>query len=215
MYVPASFRIDDLEAMHAFMERHDFALLVSTVLWESGTTPFATHLPLTLDRTRGEYGALLGHIARANPQWRQLEEHPSALVVFRGPHAYVTPTWYEEPLNVPTWNYVAVHARVVARVTHDAARLREILTRLVDAQEASFPDPWSIDRLPEEYVAQSSRGIVGFELEITHLDGKAKLSQNRSPRDRANVADHLARSADPTSRATGELMRATQSRDAP
>jgi transcriptional regulator len=139
---------------------------------------------------RGPYGTLHGHCARANPQWRSFGEG-EVLVVFHGPHAYVSPSWYAEPVNVPTWNYVAVHAYGTARPMETPRELRALLQALVDHHESGFAQPWRME-LPEDYLADRMRAIVGFEIPIARIEGKFKLSQNRPPADRRSVARELA-----------------------
>lgn len=198
MYVPPPFAVTDRAALHDFVERHSFGLLVSQL----GGEPFATHLPFLLER---DTGTLVGHVARANPQWRTLADH-TVMVVFAGPHAYVSPTWYESPGTVPTWNYTAVHAYGRATVIEDADDLREIVRRTTDFYEASMPTPWT---LPDDgvFVDRLLTQIVGFRVAVERLEGKFKLNQNHPAERRAKVAAALA--AQGTDDATGvaELMR--------
>jgi transcriptional regulator len=203
VYVPAHFRIDDDATLHAFMRAHAFATLVTLV----DGAPFATHLPLLVDADGdGDELILRGHIARANPQWETLEDQ-DALAIFSGPHAYVSPTWYTSAQNVPTWNYTAVHALGRGRVLTERADVMDVLRRLTDREEARFTQPWSIERLPEDYVESLRRAIVAFEIPVTRLEGKYKLSQNRSAADQTGVADTLGASIDPTAREVAALMR--------
>lgn len=202
MYVPASFRVSDPIELHAFMRSYSFATLVTH--GENGLT--ATHLPVLLDAEAGPHGHLLGHVARANPQWRDAEGE--ALVVFSGPHAYVSPTWYETPGTVPTWNYVAVHAYGVLRLVDDRDALHDILTRSVAAYERSMPRPWSYDRSDPD-VEKLLPAIVGFRIEITRLEGKWKLNQNHPEPRRRKVIAALEARPDENSRAVAALMAAT------
>lgn len=203
MYVPSHFAEDDRERLIDLMQRNGFALLISN---HEGR-PFATHLPLLYRSGPGECGRLLGHVARANPHWQALAADPTVLAVFQGPHAYVSPTWYAQP-GVPTWNYAAVHAYGHARLIEDHDEFRELLRALTAVYEAASPEPWQMEQagdLPERMM----KAIVGFEIEITELQGKYKLSQNRSAADRDNVVRHLSESSDATARATARLMRET------
>lgn len=202
MYNPKHFQVEDLAELHAMVEKFNFATLVT----QHAGAPFATHLPLQLDRARGPLGALIGHVSRANPQWQHLAAGQPALAIFQGPHAYISPSWYHSAPNVPTWNYLAAHATCAARIVDDPAELRAMLGRLVDTHEAGFEHPWRMD-LPEDYLDRMLRGIVGFELAIERLEGKHKLSQNRSADDRAGVIAALAGSPDPAAAGIGELMR--------
>src|SRR6185295_2744623 len=175
MYIPNSFREDDRSLLHDLMRQHNFGILVT----QRDGTPFATHMPFLLDAERGAHGTLLAHMARANPQWRDFAAGQEALVIFHGPHAYISPSWYDVTPSVPTWNYVAVHAYGEPRIIEDRARLYALLNTLVDLHESAFEQPWAM-RLPDDYVDKMMRAIVGFEIEIARIEGKLKLSQNRT-----------------------------------
>jgi transcriptional regulator len=215
MYIPSSFREDDPALLHDLMRQYNFAVLVTQHNPSPGPgpggAPFATHLPFLLDSGRGPYGTLLAHMARANPQWRDFAAGQEALVIFQGPHAYVSPSWYEVAPSVPTWNYAVVHAYGTPRVIEDHTALYEQLNTLVDTHETAFERPWKLD-LPDDYLDRMARAIVGFEIEISRLEGKLKLSQNRAEGDRQRVAAALARSADPLSVDVAEMMTATNRR---
>lgn len=202
MYVPASFRMDEPAALREFMRRHGFATLVT----RGGGGMAATHLPLVLDAEAGPHGRLLGHMARANRQWRDVEGE--ALAVFSGPHAYISPTWYEAPGTVPTWNYVAVHAHGALRLVEDRAGLRDILRRVVEAYESPRPRPWAYDEDDPE-VEKMLGAIVGFEIEIARLEGAAKLSQNHPEERRRKVIRALEAGPEEDSRAIARLMAET------
>jgi transcriptional regulator len=181
MYVPPHFAVTDPAALHDFIEAHGFGLLVS----QFGGGPFATHLPFLLDRAAGSHGTLIGHVARANPHWRELADRP-ALAVFSGPHAYVSPTWYEAENTVPTWNYVAVHATGRAEVVEGRDELWDIVRRTTDHYEAGMPRPWRTE--PDStFVDRLLAQIVGFRLTIEKLEGKWKLNQNHPAERRAKV----------------------------
>ncbi|MDQ2995859.1 MAG: FMN-binding negative transcriptional regulator [Chloroflexota bacterium] len=201
MYLPKSFQIEDLAELQAFIHAYNFASLVT----QHEGAPFASHLPFMLDAERGHYGTLLAHMARANPQWRDFATGGEALVIFQGPHAYISPSWYETHPSVPTWNYAVVHAYGVARIVEDHTTLRSMLERLVDTHEAAFAQPWRMD-LPHNYLDKMMRAVVGFEIEITRLEGKLKLSQNRSEHDQHQVAEALAQSENALDRGVAELM---------
>jgi transcriptional regulator len=197
MYIPSAFAVDDRAALQAVMDAYSFATLVSV---DAGR-PFATHLPLLLDAGRGAHGVLIGHVARANPQWRQLEQ-AEALAIFQGPHAYISPAWYGPgPASVPTWNYVAVHAYGVVRIIEDAGLVAEQLRALVERHEVG--SDWSLDAA---YAGKLQAGVVAFELEITRLEGKFKLSQNKPAAARAGVAAALAASPADHERAVAAAM---------
>lgn len=202
VYIPGDFQETDPQRIAALLARHSFALLVTV---DANGRPFASHLPLFYDSSCGENGTLLGLMARANPQWRQFNGGPEALAVFSGPHAYVSPSWYEAHPSVPTWNYAAVHAYGRPRVVADDAA-RAILARLVDQYEAGFAKPWRMALLAD-YEAAMLKGIVAFEIEITKLEAKFKMSQNRTAADRRNVTERLAAEGSDDAAELARLMR--------
>ena len=184
MYIPAAFRVTDTDRLHQFIHANSFALLTTS----SGRGLVASHVPLLLDRTRGSLGMLIGHFAKANEQ--ALDVGCEALAVFSGPHAYISPTWYQTPNTVPTWNYVAVHAAGVMKLVEDRDELAGILAATVAKYEAPRPSPWPFDATTE-FHQKLMDGIVGFEIEITRLEGKWKLNQNHPPERRQRVIDAL------------------------
>jgi len=206
MYLPAAFHDQDVQRLQQQMEDSRLAIVVTH--GENGL--LASHVPLLLDRSAGEFGALRGHLARANPQWRDLENGSEAMVIFSGADAYVSPNFYpskaEHGKAVPTWNFLAVHAYGTAEVFSDAERLRALVSRLTDRHEASQQKPWAVDDAPADYLQSMLKAIVGFELPIARLEGKRKLSQNRSPADIAGVQQGLATSSDPLDNAVAQLM---------
>jgi transcriptional regulator len=177
MYVPASFAEHDPAKLRALIDAHGFATLVTI----ADGAPFASHLPLALDGDR-----IIGHMARANPQWRHFE-HAAALAVFAGPHAYVSPTWYAGADHVPTWNYAVVHVRGRARTVSDE-RAIAILERLVERYE---PTPWRVRDLPSDKLRNLVKAIVAFELPIESITGKWKVGQNRTREDALAAAAAL------------------------
>jgi transcriptional regulator len=201
MYLPKSFQIEDLAELHAFMRTYSFATLVT----QHEGAPFASHLPFLLDAERGPHGTLLAHMARANQQWRDFAAGGEALVIFQGPHAYISPSWYETHPSVPTWNYAVVHIYGVPRIVEDHATLHHMLETLVDTHEAAFAQPWRMD-LPHDYLDKMMRAVVGFELEITRLEGKFKLSQNRSEHDQNRVVEALEQSENQLDLGVAEMM---------
>lgn len=203
MYIPRHFEVTDTAWCHALMRAQSFAVMITA---DDAGVPFATHLPILVDETRGPLGTLRGHVARANPHWRHLAAGRPTLVVFSGAHAYVSPAWYATHPAVPTWNYVAVHATGTAALVEDAERVRTLLADLVHVYEGSGPAAWSFEALPADYVAGMQRGIVAFEMPIDRLEGKAKLSQNRDAVDQGRTREALASSDDPVARAVAALM---------
>lgn len=195
MYCPAAFRQNDLPSLHVQIQASGLAIVTS-----AGAQGLkASHLPLLLEPGEGELGTLYGHFARANPHWRDLASGAEALVVFSGPDAYVHPGWYpakaEHGKVVPTWNYIAVHAWGQAEVFDEPERLLQLVSRLSERHEQGRPQPWAVSDAPREYIDTMLRAIVGFALPIRRLEGKWKLSQNRSVSDQAGVRTGLAASA--------------------
>jgi transcriptional regulator len=202
VYVPEAFREARPEILHDLIRRHSFGTLVSNT--PSGL--FATHLPFLLDPDRGPHGTLVGHMARANDHWRSLEADADVRVLFQGPLAYVSPAWYTTPMAVPTWNYVAVHAYGRPILVQEGPRLLEILDRTVRTHEAQFAYQW---RPPEgDFVPRLARQVVGFEIALTRLEGKLKLGQNRSRADQQGTIDGLSQQNDPLAREVADLMAA-------
>jgi transcriptional regulator len=182
MYIPEHFREDDTATLQEFIREHSFGVLVT----RGDDAPFATHLPFLFEAGRGSYGMLSAHVARANPQWRSFASEDEALVIFQGAHAYVSPSWYDVALSVPTWNYAAVHAYGIPRIIEDSQFLYTQLKTLIETHESQFERPWTFE-LPQDYIEKMMRGVVGFTLEITRLEGKFKMSQNRTPAERDKV----------------------------
>jgi transcriptional regulator len=183
------------------VRRYNFAVLFTHSKGES----FATHLPFMIDAGRGSLGTLVAHMARANPHWRAFEGASPSLVVFAGPHAYISPAWYQEQATVPTWNYTVVHASGRVRVVEDPAHLREMVMRLVAQHESPLGNPWDV-RKAESVIDAELQGIVGFEIPIDRLEGKFKLNQNRSVEDREGVIRALEKSTHPDEREVARLM---------
>lgn len=185
MYVPAHFEVTDREKLFTVMREFSFAMVVT----HDGGEPCGSHLPILLDDSDPDRPRLLGHMARANGQWRQFGK-ANVLVVFAGPHGYVSPAWYETEKVVPTWNYVAVHAYGRPEIIEDAAALQTLMDRTVEYYESGRDNPWKAE-LPEDFRDSLLRAIVGFEIPIERLEGKFKLSQNRPPEDVAGAMEGL------------------------
>lgn len=200
MYTPDHFKIGDSAVLAAFMRQHSFA----TIITHDGTAPHATHMPVLLDEDRGPQGTLISHMARANPQWEHFENNQEVLIVFTGPHAYVSPAWYATQPAVPTWNYTAVHAYGRARIVTDQETFATMLQDLIAFYESNRESPWH-GQIPAEFRDRLMKGIVGVEIEITRIEGKFKLSQNR-PKDAPSVIAKLAASADQTEREVAAMM---------
>lgn len=193
MYIPPHFAETDESALWRFVDEHAFGTLLTVVEGR----PFASHVPFSSDRAAG---LLHCHVARANPQWRQIAESSHVLAIFAGPHGYISPTWYAER-NVPTWNYAVVHAHGEARVVDDADHMRRHVEALAAKFERNLPTPW----IPE-YDVRRLAGIVGIEIRVSKLEGKFKLSQNRSAADRAGVVAALLATGRGSDAELAELM---------
>jgi transcriptional regulator len=197
MHRPDHFRIEDVQEMHALMRARPFAALVSA----GASGLYGTHLPTVL-KDEGSCGTIECHLARANPHWKDLAEGGEAMMIFQGPEGYITPNWYATKAQtgkaVPTWNYAIVHAYGRPSVMKEKEWLLRHVTELSAQQERSEPQPWAVSDAPESYIDVMLRGIIGFRFEITRLEGKWKMSQNREMQDRIGVVDGL------TARASGE-----------
>jgi transcriptional regulator len=204
MYIPAVFVESDQTKLHAFIEQHSFATLVSH---HAGDMQ-ASHLPILLDHDHGSHGRLVGHMATANSQWHEAEGQ-RVLTIFDGPHAYISPTWYESENVVPTWNYVTVHASGVFRIIKDADQLRSLIVRTVDLYESRQPQPWRMESQDTGFIDKLLSAIVGFTIEIETLEGKWKLNQNHNVERRERVIARLEACDDEDSRQVASLMRET------
>jgi len=200
MYIPASFAETDSATLHEFMREHSFATLVS----RNETGIIASHLPLLFQASGGRMGSLIGHMARANPQSREVRGEVMAL--FTGPHAYISPSWYETEGTVPTWNYAAVHAYGTFHLVEDRECLLDILRGTVEYYESPRQAPWTIDETAPN-LDQLMRGITGFRIEITRLEGKWKLSQNHPEERRRRVIMALEEQPDEDSQAIAAMMK--------
>lgn len=196
MYIPPAFRDDDIASMHQAIRDARLGTLVTATREGLAGTP----LPMFLDEKEGDKGTLYAHLARANPQWTA-PAACEAMVIFMGPDAYVTPSWYaskqETQKVVPTWNYVAVHAYGSVEFFDDTDKLLDVVRRLTDLYEQGRSERWMVSDAPADFITAQLKGIVGLRMSITRLDGKRKLSQNRNAADRAGVAKGLAVSGRP------------------
>jgi len=200
MYVPKLFAVEDLIQLHDFMENFNFA----TIVTQRDGKLTASHIPFVLDRSVEPYGMLRAHLAIKNPQLEDFRSGSEALVIFQGPHAYVSPSWYVNPENVPTWNYTVVHAYGVPKIADPAATVAH-LKQLVGKHEKAFEQPWDFDP-NAAWIQRMLSGIAAFEIQIEKLEGKFKLNQNRTPADRSGVIEALLASEDPLQRAVANLM---------
>ena len=206
MYLPNHFEESRVDVMHALAREHPLATLVT--LGAGGLN--ANHVPLEVDPEPAPLGTLRGHVARANPVWRELTAGVEALAIFQGPSTYVSPAWYatkrETGKVVPTYNYAVVHAYGPLRIVEDAAWLRGLVERLTRRFEAGRAEPWQVSDAPAGFIDAQLRAIVGIEISVSRLLGKWKLSQNRSAADRAGVMAGLGASADPAATAVARMM---------
>jgi len=205
MFTPRPFHETDQDRLHDLIDAHSFGILVAHTP-QSG--PEISHLPFLLDRDAGQHGSLRVHVARANPLWRAAQEG-RVVAIFSGPDAYVSPRWYERPLEqVPTWNYAVVHAHGRASDPMPPAELRKLVEDLAARHEAGAPSPWRLSDLDPPFIDDLLDRIVGFTITIDHLEGKFKLSQNRSTTDRLRVLEALAERRTPADTELVDLMRA-------
>ncbi|MCB0061654.1 MAG: FMN-binding negative transcriptional regulator [Caldilineaceae bacterium] len=203
MYIPNADRVEDRQQLLAFMRAHSFATVISHV----EEALFASHVPLTITKTGTETGAeivLTGHLAKANRQWQELATQTEVLVIFQGPHAYISPRHYAKWESVPTWNYIAVHAYGSAQLVTDEAGKLAALSGLIAATEAGYQQQW--DTLPETFQQGLLNGIVAFEIQVQRLEGKYKLSRNRPTGDQERVAAALVHHPDSAAQAVGSTM---------
>lgn len=192
MYIPNHFKEDDIEQLQQYIRDYSFGLLVCA---DDGGIE-ANHVPFHLiPEQDGALGQLQCHLARSNPAWQRLQGDARVLVVFQGPNAYVSPSWYETKAEtgqvVPTWNYLAVHAEGRARIIEDPTWLKHHLHRLTDQHESGMAKPWSVDDAPADFIERLVTAIVGVEITIETLTGKLKASQNQPARNRAGVKSGL------------------------
>ena len=201
VYLPPHFTEARPEVLAAHLERHDFALIVS----HGHGGLIASHVPVMVEYD-GPQLHLLAHLARPNPQLADLAD-AEALTIFSGPHAYISPSWYEGGPAVPTWNYADVHAYGRVRLVEGRAWLRGLVRRLSERHEAANPAPWRMQDLPERYVERMLNGIVGLDIAVSRLEGKYKLSQNRPPGDRPRIIAALEARGDADAVGVARLMR--------
>ncbi len=213
LYVPRNFQEERTDVLHDAIREFPFAQLVT--FGEGGIS--ATPLPLMFDPGEGRDGMLLGHLARANPQWKTADTAVEALAIFSGPHGYISPGWYETKRRtgkvVPTWNYVTIQVRGRVSFFDDSAGLLAVVRRLTDLHEAGRDAPWAVSDAPEDFVAAQLRAIVGLRLEITEIIGKWKMSQNRSEADRLGVVEGLRAEGSPEADRVADEVAAAMTED--
>lgn len=207
MYLPKHFEETRVEVLHELIRVHPFGTLVTL----RADKLDADHIPFEIDPDPGPLGTLRGHVARANPVWREMSSGAEVLVIFQGPDTFISPSWYptkrETGAVVPTWNYAIVHARGVPRFIDDRAWLRGFVEKLTDRHEAGRREPWKVTDAPADFIDKMLGAIVGVEIPITRLIGKWKVSQNRPGHDRAGVVEGLRRDHQPSAGAMADLVR--------
>ena len=207
MYLPAHFEESRVDVLHELIHAHPLGALVT--LTAGGID--ANHIPFEIDPAPAPFGTLRGHVARANPLWREFLREVEALVIFQGAGTYISPAWYptkqETGRVVPTWNYAVVHAYGPLRVIDDKAWLRDFVTQLTNRHEAGRQAPWHVTDAPADYIDKQLGAIIGLEIPIARLVGKWKMSQNRPSQDRAGVVDGLLREGDPSVAPIADLVR--------
>jgi transcriptional regulator len=202
VYIPEYFRVRDHEDAIKFMRANPFGILISST--DAG--PFATHLPLFVRADKGDEKLVLrGHVAKANPHWRYLEQQPQCLTIFHGPHSYISPSNYTEHESVPTWNYGAVHLYGNAQLFSSPEALQGVLHELIQTFEPAYAAQWA--GLDEDFRQRMLKQIVGFEVEVTKMEAKFKLGQNRSREDQANMMASLEKADDTAVSGVARLMK--------
>jgi transcriptional regulator len=201
MYIPAFNRVADQSKINAFIRAHGFA----TIVTQKDGALWASHLPVLLDENAKVHGTLRSHMARANEQWRHFTPEQEVLCIFQGPHAYISPSWYVMQHTVPTWNYAAIHVYGIPALIEDLSALKQIVYDTTQQYESPMPKPWAIPLSEEEFDAMG-KAIVGFKIEITRVEAKFKLGQNRSQEDQASMLHALQNAPDTASRELADFI---------
>lgn len=201
MYVPGYSRNQDMDEVKSFIRENSFGILVSNA---SGKLQ-ATHIPLELSTREDGKDILTGHISKANRQWKSFSDDNHVLVIFNGPHTYISSSWYDHE-NVPTWNYIAVHVYGTVKIM-EGEKLLQALKKLVDRYESKSANPVSVEKMSEKFLSRELKGIVGFEIEIEEIHPAYKLSQNRDEKNYVNIIGELEKRGDPHSLAIADEMR--------
>jgi transcriptional regulator len=199
MYTPKLYREEDRSKILSFLQENEFVTLVC----HDGRRPVASHLLVEVIE-EGERLLIDGHMSRANPLWKTFESNPEVLVIFQGPHTYISPTWYNH-VNVPTWNYQAVHVYGTPRLVTEYQEAYQLLKRLIDRHERS--GHYKMESLPDDFVEKEIRGIMAFQIEVTRIEANYKLSQNRNDEDYWNIVAHLENREDELSHGVAEAMK--------
>jgi transcriptional regulator len=201
MYIPRRYEEEDMDKIHAFIRENSFGILISV----KDSIPSGTHIPLLLEKDGDEQAVLMGHISKGNEQKHALAEGAKVMVVFTGPHAYVSPRWYTQ-MNVPTWNYIAVHVYGTVKIV-EGDELHAALRRMVDHYEHPMPKPVTMEEIPEKTYQDDFRGIVGFKIVIDEIQAAYKLSQNRDEQSYHRVVDELEKGDDMAQHVAAEMKK--------
>ena len=202
MYVPEHFSVVDENEIESFVRKHDFA----AVFTPSSTGLMVTHLPVVIRREASGL-IIAGHVSRANTHWTIMDGRTDSLVIFQGPHHYVSPSWYVDSPAVPTWNYAVVHAHGKPQASQDPTFTEKILAELIERYESHRATPWNLEKVPTEYYGRLLSGIVGFQMEVVKIEAKFKLGQNRRSVDQAGTIAGLEREGTSEASAMAEFMR--------
>jgi len=187
MYTPSSFKEENPDILFELIEKYNFGILFS----QHRNNPEATHLPFLVDRNRAEKGVLIAHFAKANKHWQKIDSTKEVLTVFQGPHTYISPSWYVNRAEVPTWNYATVHVYGKPRIIQDHEELRAMVTRLTHFHEEGTGTDWKLNEVTKTDFETDLKAIVGLEIDITRMEGKFKFNQNKSSEDQKSVIKHL------------------------
>ena len=206
MYTPAHHAFHDIKKMHGHIAEHPLGAWVCN----AHSQLIANHIPFVLDAKHGSHGRLLAHVSQANPVWRELIEVGPSVVMFMGPSAYITPSWYpgkrQHDKVVPTWNYVTVHAHGVDRAMEDTRWILDVINRLTDTQESKRTEPWKVSDAPSAYIENMLKAVVGIEIVIERLEGRLKVSLNEDEQDRLGTVEGLRRSSDASAKVLAGLV---------
>lgn len=203
MYIPRRYEEKDKEKIYSFIKENSFGILISV----TEGTPAGTHIPLLLEKDAEGNDILMGHISKGNEQKYALTDGAKVLVIFPGPHAYISPRWYTQ-MNVPTWNYISVHVYGTVKIVEGEA-LKAALARLVNNYEHTLPNPVTVEEIPEKTYQENFRGIVGFEIKIEEVQAAYKLSQNRDEKSYHSVIGHLDEGDDVSRSVASEMKKKT------
>lgn len=202
MYIPKQYQIEDRKKLISFIQTYNFAIVITI----ENNTPIATHLPFIIEE-RGEELYLLSHLAKANPQWKTFEQHENVLIIFSGPHAYVSPSHYEKLQNVPTWNYTAVHVYGKATLLENIDQKTALLEKSIQLFEPSYLKQWQQVATENNYREKMMNAIVAFEIKASHMQGKFKLSQNKTVNEQQNIVLAYSNSHSPIENELGAFMK--------